>query len=214
MLKRIVLLISILLLFLPSCLHAEQGASLSLSWANYQDQDVESSPIVKVIYDWKDFYLFGSYERPTITAGGQQVCAVDLFGGGVGVKKIFGNFIGRLDLGYYYPDVNIHDDGGTYVTFNEAMTIYLNKAVYPFTRTHDLHNYSMTPGVGGSLSIGYSYEFGNNWSIGLTTSYRYLRLKGTGKGFKTNIENDPGWEVPLYKDFSGFQGGFILTKRF
>jgi len=189
----------------------EPALSLSILYASYADQTLTPAPVLKLQYDSDWWHLWSSYEQPSIKFGGQECCDAKVLGAGVGVHRDFGNLRVGLDVGYYYPFISLNGSKEHPSAFWEAMSIYTNREVYPYERLYKDYNYQMEPNFGGAINLGYKREFTEHFSMSLLTGYRALKMNGIGFGYHEWTGKSGHWEIPVERDFSGFQFGFKAT---
>lgn len=79
---------------------------------NYLDSEIENDfPSAKVKIGYKNFYVYGSYEKLERHYRHVSFGAIDVFGTGVGYqKKINDSFSFYFDLGYFFPNAELEGD--------------------------------------------------------------------------------------------------------
>jgi len=165
----------------------------------------------KLMFGNEWIYLWGSYDDPRLTYGGQHCGNIALYGAGVGLRyrpELLPGFSFWVEGGWYWPNADIaskrlyfpHTVGA------EGLGLELNKQVKSPTWMPDgywweWYEYLLEDDFGGGIGISYNHYFTDRWSIGVSTSYHYLHFDERIRGMNAN-SREPGsgwWEV--YRDF-------------
>jgi hypothetical protein len=160
---------------------------------------------VKVSGSIDPVYLWASGERALLRLAGQEAVDITLIGAGVGMRHSWDWLSLWAEAGYYIPSTSTRE------TFIEAAVLDLNQVV-GITRWWEYYDYSLKGAVGGSLGADLTYPLSDAWKVGLSTSYRYLRV--TEWITAHDGTSLPYWEISRQRDMSAWMVGVGIRYEF
>jgi len=176
----------------------------------YISEKLEAGQGVKLRASGEMLYIWGSYEQTMTRFGGQEATDIDLLGAGIGMRRALDGINLWMEAGYFMPSI-------TYRTsWPEAAAYEMNSVVTGATKHWEVYEYALKPAVGGAIGISYLYKMGL-WAVSLDSAYRYLRLGEWIIGHNSDWPGpggNPRWEIYQDRDFSAWQIGIALKRRF
>ena len=220
--KKMFLVVAIALVFLLGAI--DVGAKgidtdkffvdLKVSQTFYNSENLESEKGLKLKAGYDFGYLWGAYERALNRYSGQEAGDIGMWGIGGGLQYfITENLRLFAEVGWYDPNSSM-EGVVTSGPNHEALWLELNRRVAlpdGKGRSFDYYEYDLRGNIGGSLGVDFCYEIINRLTLGLSVSYRFLKLPESIYG-RYYIAPE-WWEVFGDKDFSGVQLFAGLTYR-
>lgn len=200
------------LLLLPLTVKAESpfNVTVGLHQNVYFSDKLEAGPGIS-IKAGKGLYLWGSYEKTLLRFGGQESVDITLGGLGAGAKKDFEHVSLWIEGGWFQP-MHVITRGEAY---QEGAYIEMNQIVAPFRESWLNYEYDLNGGIGGAVGLTLHYDLSTSWRVGLSTSYRYLRLGEWIVGHNGTVGPEIyHWQIYQERDFSAFQVGLSVTYSF
>ena len=173
----------------------------------YDAENLDVSFLYEVRAKHKNLFLFGQQESTMNRFGGQECADITVSGFGVGVEKIIdSNFKAFLKVGYYTPETELRPPHieAIYYGFWEALGTHMH---------WDRYEYQLEPNVGAEVGVEYIYPVTNGLSVGISGSYRFLKLEQALYGRSDDFDF-PYWEVYKHKNFNASIVMFSVSYKF